>query len=73
MNFNDSFSVTYHTWGVLVSLPIGVDELCMLSKFYRRIYGYNLLDNAIGQKYNCICLTNKHDSNKWREELGIVI
>ncbi len=67
-----SFTVTYKKWGVLISFPIGIEEISMLAKFYKKHYGYDIIDGLIGQKYNSLCLTCKHDANKWREELGIV-
>ena len=69
---NDSFTVTYKEWGVLISLPVGFEEIEVLLKFYKKRYGYDIFDGLIGQKYNSLCLTCEHDSQKWRKELGIV-
>lgn len=65
------FTVTYKKWGVLISCPIGTEELSMLFKFFKKRYGYDFIDGIIGQKYNCLCLTCEHDSKQWRMELGM--
>lgn len=69
---NNGFSVTYHQFGVLISVPIRTQELSMLCKFYKKHYGYDFLDGLIGQKYNCFCLTCEHDAEQWKKELGII-
>lgn len=71
MRADYSITITHRERGVLISLPIYIGELDAICRYYKKTYGYVLIDGMIGQKYNCLCLTSTHGSKIWRDELGL--
>jgi len=67
----NSFSVTYHEFGIIISTPIGIEELIMLYRFYKKNQKYDTVDFLIGSHYHGICVTSKDGSEQWREEIGL--
>lgn len=56
-------------YGVLISAPAEIQELCLIAEFYRKNYGYDILSGEIGELTGCLCLTNEKYVKPWVEEI----
>lgn len=71
MNPEEEYTIKRFRLGVIISLPVQIDVLCDLMKIYKKIYGYDTVDQKIGEKLNGFCITSKYSLQEWRKELGI--
>ncbi len=62
----DCFSLFSCDYGILISAPIDIKELVLIAEFYRKNYGYEIINGEISQLTKCsICITSKRFVKPW--------
>ncbi len=66
---NEQITITRNAHGVLISIPIAVNDLVRLTKVYGK--EFDIVDGLISEKLGGFAMTTKEGRRKWRAELGI--
>lgn len=66
------FTIYHGPYGILISAPIGIDDLCKLMKAFADLYDYDICDSLIaGATQSALCITTREKSELWRKHLRL--
>lgn len=64
------FTVFFGEYGVLLSSPVPINESMELAKYYKKTYGFDIMDAEIAcVTGSAMCFTTRHNAAFWRQEL----